>query len=529
MIPVLRRLTFKLKSIAGIVDELEAIGSPAEAKTFLILMRVYCRGDMFIFAREVFDEMGRRGFVPNTLARNLIIDGLFKSGQFCEGMRFFRETQMPNFFTFNIVMRNLCERGDWRGVRGVLREMVRRGFQFNVGSFTSSLDCFKKVGRIKEVFQLVGFMLVSGLRPTVEIWSILIAVLCQAGNVPLGFGLFGKMIDSGCLPTIVTYTSLIKGLLKARMLSESVGVWDIMVSAACEPDLVFYNVLIDCLSKEGRYDDAIRVFSDLHQRGFRPDSYTLSSVLPILCLSGEVSLLPELISGPDSSIDLVAYNSLLGVLCKSGFPYKSLELYNDMVARGLKPDGYSYAAVLRSLCRLGCINNAVRFYHSIVAVTPDIDCFVHSAVLDGLVAEKKYHMAIKLFREALFRNYNLDVVSYTTAIRGFYKAGRFEEAWSSFKQMKLLGILPNTYTYNVMLGGLCRTRDVCRVKQLLREMEVDGIEKDNITVNTLICFWIKVYGAGSANVQHLLHNLGDNSLSESSGSDTAEILLCVGS
>ncbi|XP_020266567.1 putative pentatricopeptide repeat-containing protein At1g16830 [Asparagus officinalis] len=207
MIPVLRRLTFKLRSITGIVEELEAIGSPAEAKTFLILMRVYCRGDMLIFAREVFDEMGRRGFMPNTLARNLIIDGLFKNSQFCEGMRFFRETQMPNFFTFNIVMRNLCEHGDWQ-----------------------------EVGRIKEVFQLMGFMHVSCMRPTMEIWRILIVVLCQAGNVPLGFGLFGKMIDSGCLLTVVSYTSLIKGLLKARMLSEAIGVWDIMVIASVTVD-----------------------------------------------------------------------------------------------------------------------------------------------------------------------------------------------------------------------------------------------------------------------------------------------------
>ncbi|ONK69541.1 uncharacterized protein A4U43_C05F24060 [Asparagus officinalis] len=114
--------------------------------------------------------------------------------------------------------------------------MVRRGFQLNVGSFTSSLDCFKKVGRIKEVFQLMGFMLVSGLRPTVEIWRILIVVLCQASNVPLGFGLFGKMIDSGCLPTVGIYTSLIKGLLKARMLSEAIGVWDIMVIASVAVD-----------------------------------------------------------------------------------------------------------------------------------------------------------------------------------------------------------------------------------------------------------------------------------------------------
>ncbi|XP_020274194.1 putative pentatricopeptide repeat-containing protein At1g31840 [Asparagus officinalis] len=76
----------------------------------------------------------------------------------------------------------------------------------------------------------------AGLRPTVEIWRILIVVLCQAGNVPLGFGLFGKIIDSGSLPTVVTYTFLIKGLLKARMLSEAIGVWDIMVIASVAVD-----------------------------------------------------------------------------------------------------------------------------------------------------------------------------------------------------------------------------------------------------------------------------------------------------
>ena len=44
---------------------------------------------MFVFAREVIDEMLKWVFVPNTFVRNVVLNVLFKEGQFVLAVRFF--------------------------------------------------------------------------------------------------------------------------------------------------------------------------------------------------------------------------------------------------------------------------------------------------------------------------------------------------------------------------------------------------------------------------------------------------------
>ncbi|WOK99044.1 pentatricopeptide repeat-containing protein [Canna indica] len=493
MIPVVCRLTDRFGSVGEIVRELEVAGCSIKAQTFMILIRVYWRGNFYGLALEVFDEMVKRNYVPNTYARNMILDILFKTCPLDVATKFFRSTKSPNFLSYNIVLSNLCRSSDWLGARDVLREMVDNRFDLNTWTLTIVFDCFCKAGRFMELLQLLAFMIVSGKQPTATIWTILIDNLCRTGKVDRASMLLTKMIHMGCSPTVATYTSLLRGLFESQKFDKVSTLLDTMLSNECSPDLVFYNVLIDCFSKSRRYDDALEIFLRLGDKRLKPDAYTLSSLICTLCSSGQLSSLPKLIAGLDISLDLVACNSLINAFCKAGLPLQAIEFFIYMVNRDFSPDNYSYAGLLNGLCMLGRIDKAVDIYLSFVANNPNVDEYVHAVIITGLVKQKKYHMAIRLFRKALLQNYCLDVVSYTIAITGLFRGGRFEEAESLFDQMKHSGVVPNTYTYNVMLYGFCKARDIVAVKQWLRHMETAGFDLDHISFNTIIRLLTKLH------------------------------------
>ncbi|XP_072961962.1 uncharacterized protein [Typha angustifolia] len=500
MVPIVRRLTNRFGSVSGIVCDLESAGCSIKAQTFLVLLRIYWRGNLYRSALEAFDEMGRRNFVPNTFARNVILDVLFRVGHVDEAMKFLGDTNLPNFLTYNIALSNLCKLGDWLRVRYIFREMIKRGFHPNTGSFTSILDCCRKVGRFSELLQVLAFMIVSGKQLTVIIWTILIDCQCQIGRVDAAITLLQNMVYSGCSPTVVTYTSVIKGLFRAQRQDEVVGLLDCMLSSKCTPDLILFNVLMDCLSKDRRYDDAINVFFGLYERKLQPDSFTLSTLMSILCSSGNMRLLCKLVPRINASFDLVACNSILNILCKAGFPSHAVGFYFDMVEKGIIPDSYSYVGLLNALFWLGRIDCAISVYHAIVVNNPNLDAYVHTTILNGLIKRGKYCMAIRLFRKAVSENYRLDVVCYTIAIHGLFLAGMSEEACNLFDQMKQFGVVPNTCTYNVMLRGLCKTCDIEAVKQLLKDMEFAEVEMDNFSFNTIVVLLIKLHRVSSASL-----------------------------
>ncbi|XP_022744907.1 putative pentatricopeptide repeat-containing protein At1g16830 isoform X2 [Durio zibethinus] len=485
MVNVLTQLTKKYVTLRRIVGELENVGCVIKPQTFLLLLRIYWRGGLYGMVFETFDEMGTFGFTPNTFARNVIIDVLFKIGQVDVAIKVLKETQFPNFLTFNIALCNLCKLRDLSNMKDVSRRMFLEGHYPNVKTLEMILNCFCKLGRLAEASQVLGLMITLGISVSINVWSILIDGFCQLRQPGMANDLFEKMLGTGCSPNIVIYTTLIKGFLDSQMLTTASNILTRMESDGYVPDLVLCNVLIDCLSKVGRYDDAFGIFVSLSDRQLVPDSYTFCSLLSNICLSRRFSLLPKIASGLAIEADLVVCNSLLNYFCKAGYPLHAVELYDYMLDRGFTPDKYSFVGLLSGLCGARRIDEAVNVYKGIIMYCPGLDAHVHTIIIDRLIRVGKYHRAIKLFRRALVEKYPLDVVSYNVAIYGLLKSGRIGEASILYSQMKDVGILPNACTYNLVISGFCSERDVKMVKQLMQEISEAEVELDHNTMNSV--------------------------------------------
>ncbi|XP_052181403.1 putative pentatricopeptide repeat-containing protein At1g16830 [Diospyros lotus] len=361
----------------------------------------------------------------------------------------------------------------------VLRKMLRKGYYLNAKTFSVVFSCFCKSGRLAEALQLLGLMISLGIPTTVGVWSILIDGFCRSGKLVFAAYLLEKMVETGCSPNVVTCTSLIKGFMESHMPERAIHILRAMESKGCSPDLVLCNVLIDCFSKMGMHDEALDLFCSLPDRELIPDSYTLCSIISALCLSRQFTLLPILIGGGfPIQADLVLCNSLLSFFCRAGYPPGAIEFYNDMIDRGFLPDGYSYSGLLSGLCGTGRIGEAVNVYHAIVTNRLCLDPHLHTVIIDGLINYGKFHRAIQLFRKAVLEKYPLDVVSYTVAIRAFFRGGRTVEACSLYNQMKEIGVPPNAHTYNVMLFGFSRERDIRMIREILKDMAEAGFELD---------------------------------------------------
>lgn len=476
MVGVVSRLMKQYETVDGILGGLESVGNVTKAQTFLLLLRIYWRGGMYDLVFEAFDHMNHCGFTPNTFARNVIMDVLFKVGRADVALKVFKETQLPNFLTFNIVLCNLSKIKDLIGIGDAFRCMLRMGYYPNPGTFEVVLNGLCKLGRLAEAYQVLGIMTTFGISISVNIWTIMIDGFCRLHRTDEATSLVKKMKKSGCSPNIVTYTTLIKGYIYAQRVIDAFDVLSIIESEGPSPDLVLYNVLIDSLAKNERYNDALSIFLSLDKRKILPDCYTFSSLLNTICLSKRLFLLPKLVDGFFVEVDLVACNSLLSYLGKAGLAALALELYDNMVNRGLMPDKYSVLGVLTGLCESRRIGEAVRLYNGILLNYTGVDAHIHTVIMDGLIKAGKFHSAIRIFRTNLLEENSLDVVSYSVAIRGLLMVGRNREASNLYNYMKEAGINPNGHICNVMLSTFCKEKNFALVKQVLQEMIDLGIE-----------------------------------------------------
>ncbi|MBA0600748.1 putative pentatricopeptide repeat-containing protein At1g16830 [Gossypium raimondii] len=493
MVNVVSQLTKKYLTVRRIVGELENIGCVIKPQTFLLLLRIYWRSALYGMVFETFHEMAAFGFTPNTFARNVVMDVLYRIGHVDKAIKVLNDTHFPNFLTFNIALCNLCKLSDLSNISYVSRRMIQLGYYPNVKTFEMILNCFCKMGRLAEAYQVLGLMITLGASVSMNVWSILIDGFCRLHQPGLAYALFKKMLRTGCSPNLVIYTSLIKGFLDSRMVNSASSILNRLECDGYVPDLVLCNVLIDCLSKVGRYDDAFGIFLSLSDRNLVPDSYTFCSLLSNICLSRRFSLLPNIASGLAIEGDLMVCNSLLNYFCKAGYPLHAVQLYDYMLARGLTPDKYSFVGLLSGLCGAGRFDEAVNVYQALIRYYPGLDAHVHTVIVDRLIRVGKYHRAFRLFRRALEEKYPLDVVSYNFAIYGLFKSGRIYEAYTLYSQMKEVGVFPNAHTYNLVISGFCKGRDLKMVKQLMQEISKTEVELDHHTINSVIKLLFRSY------------------------------------
>ncbi|WVY99613.1 hypothetical protein V8G54_025683 [Vigna mungo] len=498
IVTVLRRLTHRYNTVSATLSELKSIGcaSLTNPKSQLVLLRVYWRAGMYDMVVEAYEHMqSAYGFVPNTFARNLLMDVLFRTGHshVAVSLSLFNHTHPPNFFTFNIALFHLSNmnlksqcHNTLPCISHIFRLTLREGYSPSPLTFRMLLHSFCNINALPQAFQLLALMTVLGINFSVNIWTILIHYYCRLGRLHLAANLFNNMLQTGCSPNVVTYTILFKAFMKYNMLTHAFRLYNGMLSTGHVPDLILSNVLIDCLSKAGRCRDALGVFLSLSHQNLKPDSYTLTSLLSTICRSRMFYLLPEVvIDSRHIDTDLVFCNALLSSLTKADLPSLAVGFYDYMIDDGFVPDKYSFAGLLSALCAAGRVDEAVNMYRVVVMSSHDTDAYLHTAITGELLKVQKYRKAVSVTGLAVMNRYPLDSVAYSVGLCALLRDGRIQEAWTLYYWMKDNGLKPSVHTYNMMFFTFCKAKDLPVIKQILREMIESGIHLNDRNVFNL--------------------------------------------
>ncbi|RDX80017.1 putative pentatricopeptide repeat-containing protein, partial [Mucuna pruriens] len=458
MVTVVRRLTERYNTVPGILSQLESIGCGCltNPKSQLVLLRIYWRAGMYGMLFEAYHHMqAAYAFVPDTFARNLLMDVLFRIGHVDVDFALSLSLFNPNFFTFNIALFHLSNLNHLPHITRILRLMLRSGYSPTPLIFQTLLNSFCNLNALPQAYQLLALMTALGINFSVNIWTILIHNSCKFGRLHVATNLFYNMLRTGSSPNVVTYTTLFKAFMQSNMLTHAFRLFNVMLSAGQVPDLVLCNVLIDCLSKAGRCQEAIQVFLSLSERNLQPDSYTFTSLLSTICRRRMFYLLPKLVLvSRYIDADLVFCNALLSSLTKAEFPSLAVEFYDHMIDEGFVPDKYSFAGLLSALCAAGRVEEAVNVYRGVVMSYHGTDAHIHTVITGELIKAGKYHKAASVFRLALMNKYPLDNVAYTVGICALLRGGRTQEACTLYDRMKENGLEPNVHISDTYLSAL---------------------------------------------------------------------------
>ncbi|XP_010090159.2 pentatricopeptide repeat-containing protein At2g06000 [Morus notabilis] len=175
------------------------------------------------------------------------------------------------------------------------------------------------------------------------------------------------------------------------------------------------------------------------------------------------------------------YNLLIRSLCQMGFHDSAKFVFDCMRIDGHSPDNSTIEFLVCVFAKVGKLDSCEKLLEEIRASK-----FVYSSLFNVLVKNNKVYEAVCLFRKQIGSHFVPDTWTFNILIGGLCGVGEVHSAFEFFNDMGKFRCSPDVVTYNTLISGLCRTNEVDRGCDLLREVQLRGDFSPNVRTFTSV-------------------------------------------
>lgn len=193
-------------------------------------------------------------------------------------------------------------------------------------------------------------------------WNTLIAGY-KRSNSSKCLSLFTSMESQGFTPNCFTFTSVVAACADLSLITCGQQIHANILQRGLDRNMALANSLIDMYAKCGSISDSRKSFELL------------------------------------SSKDLVSWTSMMIAYGVHGYGKEAVELYNEMIRSGIRPDRVVFMAVLSACSHAGLVNEGLSYFNSMLSeysITPDQD--IYGCVVDLLGRAGKVEAAYELIK-----------------------------------------------------------------------------------------------------------------------------------
>ncbi|KAL9165208.1 hypothetical protein ABFS82_06G155600 [Erythranthe guttata] len=349
----------------------------------------------------------------------------------------------------------------------------------NVITWTSLISAYSQLGLSEKALSCFQLMVLDdGIAPNEYTFVAAISACAQVGALRNGKEIHGKMYRSEETVNTFVNNSLINFYGKCGSLESARLVFDTMP----EPNIVSCVSLIASYTQSGDNEEGLIVFSKFMRMGVEINEFLYGSVLGICaalevlnvgmqlqCIAlkcgvrmdqfvvtalvnfyakcGELELANKALREANKP-NVTAWTALIGGYVQTGKCREAIDLFQEMLFAGLKPNEQTFASVLGALGREKETRHGIQIHCLIIKLGFQSFTLVSNATSDFYAKIGCLDESFKTFCEMEVH----DIVSWNTLIAGFLNYGRYELAIKFIENMLLDGFDPNIYTYSSILS-----------------------------------------------------------------------------
>lgn len=430
--------------------------------------------------RAIHCDVLKKGGCLDLFCRNILLNFYVRFDLVSCAHRLFDEMHDRNMVSFVNLIQGHAKSGNFPEATELLLRLYREGHELNHFVFTTALKLF----------------LIIDLP---EVGHCLHASICKLGHDNNSF----------------VGASLIEAYSCCGLVDDARWVFD-----SIQKDIVVWTGMVSCYAENEYPYEAVLLFSEMMQAGFKPNNYTLTSLLKAsVSLSLELgksihgcsvkSLYEsdEYVGGalldmyakcgdiedarlafnmvPDC--DVILWSFMIARYAQSDKNLEALDLFQRMVKSWVIPNEYSFSSVLQACSNMGDLDLGGQLHCHVIKIGLVSEIFVANALMDVYAKCNDLEGLNKIFYGLHHKN----DVSWNTVIVGYVQLDLGDDALSIFNQMREFGIPATQVTYSSALRACASNAAIEMVGQVHALVIKTPFKYDNVVSNSLIDAYAK--------------------------------------
>lgn len=264
----------------------------------------------------------------NSVSWTTLIAGYTHRGDGYSGLQAFRQMLLEeaetNAFSFSIAGRACASIGSHSTGKQIHAAVIKHGYESNTPVMNSILDMYCKCD-LCEAKQCFDGMTERDLIT----WNTWIAGYekCDSNE---SLYVFSQMEYEGFSPNCFTLSSVVAACSNLAVLSCGQQVHGTIIQRGFDRNLALSNALIDMYAKCGNISDSHKIFTEMPNR------------------------------------DLVSWTSMMTGYGSHGYGKQAVELFDQMVKSGIRPDRIVFMAVLGACSHAGLVDEGLSYFNSMI-------------------------------------------------------------------------------------------------------------------------------------------------------------------
>ncbi|KAJ0010533.1 hypothetical protein Pint_34589 [Pistacia integerrima] len=332
------------------------------------LIDMYSKCACFEDAYRVFN---RSYEVVDLVTKNSMVAACCRAGEMEMALKiFWRVPELNDVVSWNTLISGYVQNGYMEEGLKLFVSMAEDGVRWNGRTFASVLKACSGLRSLKCGKEVHACVLKNGLISNPFITSGIFDVYYKCNMVEAR-----RFFDSLAEKNVVVVTALFSGYVKARQYEAVFELFsDLSKETMVSEPLILVSVLRACVL-QAALNPGMEIHAYMLKMGLGMDKKLISTVVDMYSQCGNLTY-AETVFRSVAERDTILYNVMISGYAHHGHEIKAIQLFEEMLRNGIKPDMVTFLEILSACHHCGLVELGEKYFNSMTVdynILPEID------------------------------------------------------------------------------------------------------------------------------------------------------------